>query len=164
MADDSGIFTYDELAARLGTTRAAARILAQRKVKAGRWSRMTGNDGKARVRVLLADLQGHGEAQQGAQTEARAGTVQEARPGTVPGAQDALIAELRARLDDRAEERDRALADLERTRTYLDHARAELETERTHARDLADRLDRLHRERLTDLERRRPWWLRLLRR
>ena len=57
MADDDHVtLTYRELADRLGLSLDAAKSLGKRRARSGRWSRWTGNDGTARLRVPVDDL------------------------------------------------------------------------------------------------------------
>ena len=54
----------------------------------------------------------------------------------------------------------RYVAELERVRDDADRQREHANAMFDQVKDLADRLDRLHRERAADLA--RPWWRRLL--
>lgn len=158
--------TYDELADRLGITRNAARVLAQRR----RWPRTQGNDGRARVRVPSDALDDAAAA--------RAPHDQEQESTEHAGE----LAALRAHLADRNAEIARLAIDLDRARAETDRERDERRQERDRSADLGRQLhaeqsarlaaemdrkgveaerDRL-RARVEELEARarRPWWRR----
>jgi chromosome segregation ATPase len=131
--------TYDELAERLGTTRNAARVLAQRR----KWHRYTSQeDGKARVRVPEDELE-HVRARRG---ETGAG---HEPPHAVPPA-DSEIEALKAHihtLRELLEQKDAIhVAELERMQAdqaRLIEERAQLQDELREARDVATMFDEL---------------------
>jgi chromosome segregation ATPase len=172
--------TYDELAERLGTTRNAARVLAQRR----KWARYTSQeDGKARVRVPEDELDRLGARRGGDSAEHEL-------PHDVPpasGEVEALKAHVQTLKEQLAERSSIHAAEVERLRDQLEEARAEADHAKADqvrmARDvatmfdelkaLADKHAELHADRArlqadvarltTDLEQaRRPWWRRLL--
>ena len=151
-AMDDGWLTYEEVAVRLGVTPRAARARAFR----GRWSKMQGNDGRARVR--LPDER---------PVPARNTTVHptghalvhalESHIKTLQGENEALKEQLRA-------EADRLAASEARSETQAADLVADLVAERARTEkaieafaSLAERLDALAAERA------RPWWRRLAR-
>jgi hypothetical protein len=76
---------------------------------------------------------------------------------------EAHVQTLREQLD---YERSDRTAEREASRREIQELKVELAAERQNARDLADRLDKLHRDRAADAERHRqellrPWWRRL---
>jgi hypothetical protein len=106
------------------------------------------------------------------------------RPVQTPVQQDGQTGEIKAlrehletverlmaqQRNDHAAELERLREELERARMDADRARELAERERNHVttmsdqvKDLADRLDRLHREHRAELEQaRQPWWHRLI--
>lgn len=173
--------TYDELAERLGTTRNAARVLAQRR----KWARYTSQeDGKARVRVPEDELVRLGARRSGHDAE------HEPPHDVLPtnGEIEALKANVQALKEQLAERSANHAAELERLQDQVEKARAEADHAKSDqvrmARDvatmfnelktMADRHVELHTERgrlQAELERahadleqaRRPWWRRLMR-
>jgi predicted RNase H-like nuclease (RuvC/YqgF family) len=167
--------TYDDLAERLGITRNAARVLAQRR----KWGRYTSqDDGKARVRVPEDEL---------ARLGARHGEhdAEHVPPHDVPqvnGEIEALKAHvqtLRELLDQQsaahAAERTQLQDELQEARAEADHAKSDqVRMARDVAvmfedlRALADRYAELHADRgrlRAELEQaRRRWWHRWLKR
>jgi hypothetical protein len=142
--------SYPELAERLGISADGARVRAKR---AG-WPVQTGNDGRAKVRVPVADLPEHGpnKPEQG--------------PSSVADIRR-LFAERTAELKAELHE---ARQQAEQWRTAAEQARADAERERgmrTLIREQLERevarADRLEAEllRLNEAAR-RPWWRKLL--
>jgi chromosome segregation ATPase len=165
--------TYDDLAERLGITRNAARVMAQRR----KWSRYTSQeDGKARVRVPEDELERLGARQSGTDAEHE-------HPHDVPpasGEVEALkdhVRTLREMLDERSATH---AAEVQRLQDQLQEAQAEAGHAKADqvrmARDvsmmfdelktMADKQADLHADRarlMTELEQaRRPWWKNIL--
>jgi chromosome segregation ATPase len=181
--------TYDELAERLGTTRNAARVLAQRR----KWHRYTSQeDGRARVRVPEDELEHLGARRGGTGTEHDPPHNMSPADGEIE-ALKAHIQTLRELLEQKdaahAAELERALADQMRLideRGQLQDELQEALAEADHAKSdqvrmacdvsvmfdelkaLADKHAELCADRAqlqTELEQaRRPWWRRLLKR
>jgi chromosome segregation ATPase len=183
--------TYDDLAERLGITRNAARVLAQRR----KWSRYTSQeDGKARVRVPEDELErlgarrgGHDAEHElphdvlpsGGEIEALKAHVQTLRE--MLDRQDAAHAAELERVETRSlEERLRLQDQLQEARAEADHAKSD---QVRMARDVANMFDELkaladkhaalHADQArlqAELEQaraelaraRRPWWRRLM--
>jgi DNA repair ATPase RecN len=139
--------TYDDLAERLGITRNAARVLAQRR----KWSRYTSQeDGKARVRVPEDELERLGARQSGPS----AGYEPPHDVHPVSGEVEALkdhVRTLRELLDERnaahaaevarlIEASTRIQNELQETRAEADHAKAD---QVRMARDVATMFDEL---------------------
>ncbi len=134
--------TYDELAERLGISAGSVRNLVRRK----RWSRTTGNDGKARIAVPSDALP---EAPPMAPPEAPSAGPQEApQVGPQPSGFEADLAALRALVD-----AERARADAEAARADAEAAR--VDEVRQRLADLATDRDRWHALAI------KPWWKRL---
>jgi hypothetical protein len=143
---DTALMTYAELAAHLGISPASAKRRAIR----ARWAKHIANDGLARVRVPVTAFP------------------PEMTPETSPAmsletspAADPLVAELKARLDERAMLVDQLRNDVERTRSDLDRARADLDQERIERRADAERAAH-ERAKLVEAlgQAMRPWWRR----
>jgi hypothetical protein len=138
--------SYPELAERLGISADGARVRAKR---AG-WPVQTGNDGRAKVRVPVADLPEHGPN----------------KPEQGPSS----VADIRRLFPERTAELHEARQQAEQWRTAAEQARADAERERgmrTLMREQLERevarADRLEAEllRLNEAAR-RPWWRKLL--
>jgi hypothetical protein len=193
--------TYRDLAERLGISVEAA----QQKARRGRWQRRDNNDGRRLVLVSYEVLDT--PMIPGTRPPTITDTIASTTPATMPptpppvlpapvapavyGTADhveALINELRqrattaeareqaaiARFD---QERQEIRKEVEGARLATDRLQGELETERQHAHDMANRIDRLHQERHAEAEKhrqemdslraaledaRRPWWRRLI--
>jgi hypothetical protein len=175
--------TYRELGERLGISPDGARMKAKR----NKWTATTDNEGSIRVCVpdsLLANRR----------TNLPARTTSE-RSGELTNEIKALqahIETLKQQVSDHAADRERLLTQLERQRADNDaalnasrdetvrvrvdaeHIRGELDRERDHARELASRLDTVHRAHGDEAARlrqeiavlrtelARPWWRRLI--
>jgi hypothetical protein len=117
--------TYDDLAERLGITRNAARVMAQRR----KWSRYTSQeDGKARVRVPEDELERLGARQSGVS----AGHEHSHDVHPTSGEVEALkehVRTLREMLDERsathAAEVQRLQDELQEARAETDHAKSD---------------------------------------
>jgi uncharacterized protein YjcR len=169
--------TYSQIAERLGVTPDAIR---HRSRKEG-WQRQEGNDGKIRVLIdpeLLPENPIRSGADSAPDSQANSERDSDHSDREIRRIEDQsemllrLIDQLdRHRVEHQAEltrQRAEHAAELERLRDELKEARKEAEGERTHSRDLYERLDQLHREHRAELERlltrweraRRPWFRR----
>lgn len=173
-------FTYADLAERLGVSPEAAR---QKAIRA-RWPRRTANDGRAQVRVELADLLATLQTRKPkedppADDQPTPGEppVDQASDAIVLAAVEAHLATLREMLAkmEAAMELERQRTDVERVRADGERARAD--AERARADDLARRIEEMReadgakragvehdleelRRMIADL--RRPWWRRMV--
>jgi hypothetical protein len=145
--------TYQELAARLNLSPAAARMRARRR----RWPVTQGNDGKARVAVDEAELAAEGER------------VHERSPERSPpeAEQEAELERLRAEVLALTERTAKAEAELAGARELVDELRAGGGREQAALRELVDELRaQLARERgrrrVAEARLAAPWWLKLL--
>lgn len=172
-------FSYQELGERLGISPEAARQKAIR----GRWPRRTANDGKAQVRVDLADVKAtmpirkpkDEEPADDRSTDVEQANEREADTQTF-AALEAHIATLKAMA-----EKSEQIANLERERASNEQTRADRErdradAERERANGFSERLDVAYRESMKAQEalerdianlrtivtsQQRPWWRRL---
>jgi len=147
------LLTYAELAARLGISADGARTRAKR---AG-WPVVIGNDGRAKVRVAVAELP--------EQTPVKA----EHEPdmtdmiSELRRSQAERLTELRGRAERAEQEAERWRAEAEQARSETGQARGEAERERAVNGLLREQLDReIARADRLEAELRRPWWRRWL--
>jgi chromosome segregation ATPase len=189
MADKEWM-TYSQVAARLGVTSDAVRHRARKEA----WSRQEGNDGKIRVLIDPEALPGipprnRSESASESDSDSRLNEAIVHRNSAPDSDREIRRLEdhlqtLRDQIDrqqtDHGAELDRLRDELKRARLDIDRAREDLDRERQHShamfdqlKDMADRVDRLHREHATgqmelgrlraELEQaRRPWWRRLI--
>ena len=148
---DDGWLTYEEAAVRLGVTPRAARARAFR----GRWSKMQGNDGRARVR-LPDERPAHARNTTVHPTGQALVHALESHIKTLQGEAEALKARLRIEADRLAAAEARAEKQAAELGADLAAERAKTEKAIAAFRALADRLDALAAERA------RSWWRRLV--
>jgi hypothetical protein len=150
------LLTYAELGARLGISPASAKRRAIR----AKWAKHIGNDGRTRVRVPVTALPPETSPETSLETSPVAS------PAMSPVTdQAALIAELRARLDERTALVNQLRSELDRTRSDLDRARADLDRERMERRTDAERAAEERTQLIEALaQAMKPWWRRLMRR
>jgi len=133
MADNGATETlaYRELADRLGISVKAAKARAKRHEDAGRWFRFQGNDGRVRVRVPVQDLESAEPSQPHEADPVGDHGADHAQPPADNGwtaykaATDAVIEDLRGRLDAAERARDDAVADARQARQEAEAARVE---------------------------------------
>lgn len=122
---------YRELANRLGISVKAAKARAKRHEDAGRWFRFQGNDGRVRVRVPVQDLESAQHAQPDEAAPVGDHGAGHAQPPADEGwtaykaATDAVIEDLRGRLDAAERARGEALAEARQARQEAEAARVE---------------------------------------
>jgi hypothetical protein len=153
--------TYQELAARLNLSPAAARMRARRR----RWPVTQGNDGKARVAVDEAELAAEGERVHERSPERSDARSPERSPPEAE--QEAELERLRAEVLALTERTAKAEAELAGARELVDELRAGGGREQAALRELVDELRaQLARERgrrrVAEARLAAPWWLKLL--